>query len=168
MKQDTLGTMAFMAKQESLDDDVIEYRREMEPQVVKALYSTAEQAKLHTHYHNKNFYIVILWSVERLTQSPQWRIFARLSCPTPVYKQSVWKYHRSSNSLEFLWTIPDAILYHYILRTPSEMNKENKELYSFVQAMESGDLLEWIKKENGEKVDAVIKIDPMLSELVHE
>jgi hypothetical protein len=38
------------------------------------------------------------------------------------------------------------------------MDKECADLAKFVILMESGELLEWVKKENGEKRDAVIKI----------
>ena len=39
------------------------------------------------------------------------------------------------------------------------IDKETAELAKFVILMENGELLKWVKKENGEKIDAVIRIE---------
>lgn len=145
----------------TLDDDVIEYRRDMEPEIIANINQTIEKAKNSPQYINKNFYIVLLKRVERIGQGIRTFVFARQSCPTPIYKQSVWKYDRSKNDKEFLWSIPDMITYYHILRNQHKYltDKETSDLAKFVILMESGELLEWVKRENGEKVDAVIKIN---------
>lgn len=144
-----------------LEDDVVEYRRQMEPDIMVRLRDAAHKAKDQDGYAGKDFYIVLLTLVDRVLRQPRIIPLARKSCPTPVYKQSVWKYRHMSGELEFLWSIPDAILYHHILRNQAKYleDKETSELAKFVILMESGDLLRWVKKENGEKIDAVIKLD---------
>lgn len=144
----------------SMDDDVIEYRRSMEGDVVKRLHDTANATKLQEPYIGKDFYIVLVITEDRVLRQPKIIILARQSCPTPVYKQSVWKFMHNSGILEPLWTIPDQILYYGILNNKSKYinDKECAELAKYVILMESGELLEWVKKENGEKIDAVIKI----------
>lgn len=143
----------------TLDDDVIEYRQEMEPGIMRDIEQTAKKAKNTALYKGRDFYIVLLIKVERIGQAPRTLTFARRSCPTPTYKQSVWKYKTVSDTVEYMWTIPDAILYHHILRNSQKylMDKECADLAKFVLLMESGELLDWVKKENGEKIDAVIK-----------
>lgn len=103
----------------------------------------------------------MLTKVERLGGVPHNMIFARRSCPTPVYRQSVWKFKNILDQLEFLWCIPDSILYNHILRKKESYlaDKECAELAKFVILMESGELLEWVKRENNEKKDAIIKIN---------
>lgn len=144
----------------SMEDDVIEYRKAMEPDIMTKLYNTAKQAKNNDLYRSKDFYVVLTTTPDRVLRQPKILTWARKSCPTPVYKQSVWKYRSESDHLEFLWSIPDQILYYHILHNKAKyMNdKECSELAKFVILMESGELLTWIKKENGEKLDAVIKM----------
>lgn len=144
-----------------LEDDVSEYRRAMEPDIMVRIAQTADEAKNKEGYIGKDFYIVLITTVDRILRQPKIIPLARKSCPTPVYKQSVWKYKTVIGQLEFLWSIPDQILYYHILRNQFKyMNdKETVDLARFVILMESGELLEWVKKENGEKIDAVIKIN---------
>ncbi len=143
-----------------LEDDIIEYRRAMEPDIMARIYNTAAQSRVQDGYFGKDFYIVLLTTADRVLRQPKISIFSRKSCPTPVYKQSVWKYKTLSGQLEFLWSIPDAILYYHILRNQSKYlaDKETTDIAKFVVLMENGELLDWVKKENGEKVDALIRI----------
>lgn len=143
-----------------LEDDVIEYRRVMEKDLVEKLHATATQAKSHTLYQNKDFYLVYLLKIERIGGVPRNYIFARVSCPTPTYRQSVWKYHHVSGHLEYLWTLPDKQLYADILRDYHRylQDKECAQLAQFVCLDNSGQLLDWVKKENGEKIDGIITI----------
>lgn len=144
-----------------LEDDIIEYRRQMEPNIMSRLYDTALKSKTKDGYIGKDFYIVLITTIDRVLRQPKIIPVARKSCPTPVYKQSVWKFRHSSNQLEFLWSIPDVILYYHILRNKDRYltDKETSDLAKFVVLMENGELLNWVKKENGEKIDAVIKIN---------
>lgn len=161
MKQ-PFGTqlLEHQAKNLTMDDDVIEYRRQMESEIMANVHKAVAQAKDQPLYKNHDFYIVLLIRKERFGDTPNTLALARRSCPTPVYKQSVWKYHSLTGSLEFLWCIPDAVLYHHIKRNPQQYldDKETKQLAQYVILMESGELLDWVKKENGEKKDAVIKL----------
>ena len=149
----------------TFDDNVIEYRRKMEPGVMKDIWGVIIQAKSHLLYANRDFYIVATISPVQLADNqPLWKIWARRSCPTPVYNQNVWKYHHKSASLEYLWTIPHRGTYYFLLKNYNKLSKEEKWAADFCSAMESGALLQWVIKENGEKADAVIKLN---QEIVH-
>ena len=149
------------AKSLDLESDIIDYRRTMEPDIIRYLRDTANRAKDAEGYRGKDFYIVLLTTNDRVLRQPKLTYLARKSCPTPVYKQSVWKYKNSTGELDFLWAIPDSILYHHILRNQTQClnDKETAQLAQFVILMENGELLKWVKKENGEKIDAVIRIN---------
>lgn len=142
-------------------DDITEYRRQMEPDIMVRLYDTANKAKNTEGYVGKDFYVVLVTTTDRVLRQPKIITLARKSCPTPVYKQSVWKYKTFTGALEFLWSIPDMILYYHILHNKDKYfgDKETADLVKFVILMENGELLDWVKKENGEKIDAVIKIN---------
>lgn len=160
-KKKTYGQLVVDNWNTPVEDDVIEYRRAMEPEIWNNVVSTAEKASQHSLYRNKDFYVVLLTKVERIGHAVRTFCLARQSCPTPTYKQAVWKYKHNSGTLEYLWSIPDKILYYYILNNKGKVlaDKECAETAKFVILMESGELLEWCKRENGEKKDAVIKIN---------
>jgi hypothetical protein len=161
MKKKTYGqqVMEHRSKQHSDDDDVIEYRRKIEPEIIKNIHETIAKAKDQDQYRGKDFYICLLMKTERMGNIPRTFVLARKSCPTPTYQQSVWKYHRNSGELEFLWAIPEKILYYHIYHNAHKyiQDKECAGLAKFILLMESGELEEWVIKENGEKPDGVIR-----------
>ena len=144
-----------------LEDNVREYTNEMAPLLLKIMYEAVNTALTSPLYHHKNFYIVLVKNVDKILGQPKFQCWARRSCPTPVYKQDVFKYHYLSGELEFLWCIPDQDRYWDIVRYPQKYldKKETKRLARFVLMMESGELLEFAKKENGELPDALIMIN---------
>lgn len=141
------------------DDDVIEYRRKMEPDILKNIYETVAKAKDQDIYKGKNFYICLLMKTERVGGVPRTFVLARQSCPTPTFQQHVWKYHHESGSLEYLWSLPDKILYYHIINNSQKYlaDKECEGLAKFCILDHKGELLKWVIKENGEKPDGVIQ-----------
>lgn len=78
-------------------DDVVEDTR-------KKLNNTIEQGKKK---YPGDFYLVIEQKVEILLDYvARSFIFHRLSCPTPHYDQTAFKYHKKDDRIEFLWSIP--------------------------------------------------------------
>lgn len=147
-------------KKLDLEDDVIEYRKKMEVDIIYNILDTVDKSKNKPLYKDHDFYVVLLIKTEQ-GSTPRTFVLARRSCPSPLYKQSVWKYHHQSGDLEFLWTIPDRFLYMHVLKDLQKYlsDKETSDLAKFVMLMESGELLEWVKRENGEKKDAIISIN---------
>lgn len=145
-----------------LEDDVREYTNALSGDLLRNLNETAFQASEHPLYKDRDFYVVLVKNVDKILGQPKFQIWARRSCPTPVYKQDVFKYHHLSGSLEFLWCIPSMERYWHIIRHKDKYfeNKETRRLAQFVCLMESGELLKWVKKENGELEDAIISITP--------
>lgn len=148
------------AKGHDLQDDVHEYTLEMGKEIMANIHKAIQDALLRPVYQNKNFYISLVTTIDRMLHKPKNIPIVRLSCPTPVYKQSVWKYHYKSGGLEFLWSIPSMLRCQDVIKNPHKYkdDQESKLFAQFILLFESGELLEWVKKENGEKPDAVIKI----------
>ena len=145
-----------------LEDDVGAYSEAMAPQILNELANIVDEARQsHWVYQEKDFYVVMIKTINRLTMQPHFKYFTRLSCPTPVYNQDVWKFKHREGTLEFLWCIPDMSRYMDILSYPQKylQSKDTERLAKFVLLMESGQLLQWAKKENRELKDAVIMVN---------
>jgi len=53
------------------------------------------------------FYVCVITKKERLMDNVLRNYFlARSTCPTPQYDQTVYKYHRDSGAIQFLWVLP--------------------------------------------------------------
>ncbi len=143
-----------------LEDDTREYTTLKARDLWKDVQEVAYKSRTHTLYANRDFYVVIVHNLEQVGQVARDRVFARRSCPTPTYNQSVFKSHKDGK-LEFLWSIPGKIRYYQVLhdKVKELEDTETRDRAKFVILMESGELLEWVKRENGEKIDAVIKIN---------
>ena len=163
MKHKTVGEQIsdHNAKGIHLEDDIGAYSDAMSKEIMDSLYDTALEASKSPQYYNKDFYIVLVKNVDRMLGQPKFQYFARLSCPTPIYKQDVWKYYHVMGQLEYLWSIPAMDRYYHIVRNPKLYldKKDTARLAKYVLLMESGELLNWVKRENGEKKDAVIIIN---------
>lgn len=148
------------AKYLDLEDDIQEYSRAWWKDIKVKVNECIFKTRQNPVYRNKDFYISIHLYKEKFTDAPRSLSVARLSCPTPVYKQIVYKHLRDVDKTEFLWSIPDKILYYDIINHSDKYLKDPKyaDMAKFVILMESGELLKWIKKENGEKPDAVLSI----------
>jgi hypothetical protein len=102
---------------------------------------------------------VLAMKTERVGGVPRTWVFARQSCPTPTYQQSVWKCHHQTGALEYLWCIPDQVLYWHVIHNAHKYinDAETAGMAKFCLLMESNELIEWVIKENGEKPDGVIQ-----------
>ena len=149
------------AKGHELQDDVHEYTLEMGKEIMANIHKAIGDALQRAPYQNRDFFVALVTTIDRMLKKPKNIPVVRLSCPTPVYKQSVWKYHHRSGGLEFLWSIPSALRCQDVLRNPQKYkdDEESQIFAKFIMLYESGELLEWVKKENGEdKKDAIIKV----------
>lgn len=135
------------------EDHVREYSREQAKEIIKNVALTCKEAAAFPIYQNKDFYVVCMQMEERmLMKKPKFMFFARHSCPTPIFQQSVWKYHHLSKDLEYLWTICDKLTFNAMLQNPQKYinNAEYGNQCKFVHLMANGELESWVKKENSE------------------
>ena len=131
--------------------DLTDSRIDMEKGFQENMFRVVERDKDKPYYDGKNFYVICVYKTEPFSGQPQFMFFSRQSCPTPIYQQIVYKYHRLSGGLEFLWTIPDLQLCREI--RDSNYKKDNagfNQLYEFVYLLDIGKLLEMAKRENNE------------------
>ena len=88
----------------------------------------------------------------------RFKYMGKLACPTPTYDQSVFKYHKNDDRLEYLWTIPDKGACAYLKQNALLIPDEQKKLLEFVLDDDSKDLLKKAKNLNGEEANSPLII----------
>lgn len=165
----TIATVKSNLDQEMHQEEMKELSKSFAEQRMRFVYQIAQDSAKKDYFLNRDFYIVLVPTNTRDTQMlPMDLPFVRRSCPSPGYNQNVWKYHHKTGTLEFLWSIPRKAIYYWLYNNRYKYMNDPvlKSRTVFVVSMESGKLLEWVKKENGELPDAVIKVNQSTNEPV--
>lgn len=88
-----------------------------------------------------DFFVVILTKKERLLQNVVRRYFIdRKSCPHPEYDQTVFRYVRNGDVLEYMWTIPDWQACEDLKANALVLSPELRDLHRMVMQFEDGSL----------------------------
>jgi hypothetical protein len=96
-------------------------------------------------------FIVVLTKKEKLLQNVLRNyFFARSSCPTPDYDQTVYQYNYIRDDVEFLWTVPARDICHELRDNALSCPDDEKELLGYVLSFGDGTLFQLAKKLNGE------------------
>jgi len=127
----------------------IDYEREMhkdyENEVIKCINA-------HLKILSGDFFVVVIRKRERILENVYRNyFFARKSCPTPTYDQTVYKYHRKDDVIEFIWVVPDMETCTIFKDQWMDIAPEEKELLGFVLAFSDGTLDNLAKRLNNEE-----------------
>jgi len=151
-KKPTVGKIAtdLLAKPE-IGHTVIDQMQENLTDYDKNIFLCVENAK---KTFPGDFYVVVECKKERLLENVLRNyFFARLSAPTPGWDQTVYKYHRKRDALEFLWVVPSKDACEYMTINKQYIPESEYELLRFVLSYNDGTLLKIAKKLNGEADD---------------
>ena len=109
--------------------------------------------------HKDDFYVVVINKFEPLLRNISRNYFAHLvDCPTPDYDQTVFKYHKKDDHLEFLWTIPTRVICLYLKENALILESDlDKESLKHVLNFSDGTYYTLCKKLNNEKKDSCFK-----------
>jgi len=149
MKKETVGKVAvdLMEKPEN-QHTVVDQMRENLTDYDKNIWLCVEQSK-KTYPHN--FYIVVECKKERLLENViRNYFFSRQSAPTPTWDQTVYRYHKDRDWLEFLWVVPSKDTCEYLSFNRNSVVESERELLKFVLSYHDGTLLKIAKKLNSE------------------
>lgn len=103
-----------------------------------------------------DFYVCVITKKERLMNNVLRNYFlSRSTCPTPDYDQTVYKYHRNSGTVEFLWVLPSKDTCELFKQNALQIAPEERHLLDFILMDSSGELLALSKKLNGEKKESI-------------
>ena len=157
MKRDTLGKISLDLSQKAPESrDPIELEREMHKDYEKNVYLCIDS---HLKEFIGDFYVEVVTKKERLMQNVLRNyFFATQACPTPTYDQTVYKYHRSDEHVEFLWVLPAKDICEMFTLNALQVDKSERELLNFVLQFNDGSLLRLAKKLNGEADDSPLLI----------
>ena len=101
------------------------------------------------------FYIVVLTRGEKLLKNViRHQFFARNSCPTPEYDQTVYQCHKDWTEPKFMWVIPCKGYCEYLQANSQRVPQEEWQLLRFVLDFYDDTLLKLAKKLNNEKEDS--------------
>lgn len=100
-----------------------------------------------------DFFIVVLFKKERHLQNIiRHYFFYRKTCPTPTYDQTVYKYHRHSKEVEYIWTVPDNVTCLNLPLCKHDLPDEHQRLVHMIEAFRCGDLDRYCAKLNNEPI----------------
>lgn len=101
--------------------------------------------------YDDDFFVVVLTKQEKVMQNVLRNYFVcRASCPTPTYDQTVYKYHRDTGAIEFLWVIPSQEASLHLKKNAVYVVPQECELLSFVLDFFDGTLDQRMLQLNNE------------------
>ena len=153
MKRDTIGKISSdLIIKAPETNSPIEQMRECLSDYDKNVWECIESSK--TKFLG-DFYVVVITKNERLMPNVFRNYFcARVSCPTPDWDQTVYKYKRSNDQVIFMWVIPSKDACIYLTNNQDYVVKEEQGLLRYVLAFNDGTLMKLAKDLNGEKKES--------------
>jgi hypothetical protein len=106
-----------------------------------------------------DFYLVVIAKREKLMPNAfRLYYFHRISCPSPDYDQTVYKYHRKDDALEFLWVVPAKPVIQEMIAHKHELDPSLFQLLKFVIEFVDGTLDKKARELNGEPLVTIAPI----------
>lgn len=123
-------------------------RHEMEKDYLTKLEGTIQEG---TKKYDGDFFVIVEAKREKLMPNVIRNfIFHRHSCPTPHYGQTVYKYHRQHDEVEFLWIVPDKPICEWMKLYPFEVPEDEHDLLKMVYDFYDDTLLNKARLLNNE------------------
>lgn len=163
-KKEPIGKVALDLQQKALkghsdSTDAIELQREIhkgsnsEKSYEEEVWECVDRGRKDPAI-SKDFFITVLFKKERHLQNIIRQYFLyRQSCPTPEYDQTVYKYHRKDDDLEYLWTVPNNVACLALVKDleAGVIHPDHETLAHMAEAFLNRDLDKYCAKLNGEK-----------------
>lgn len=149
-RKKTVGAVSqeLLHKSSQLDHSALEQMQEMLTDWDKNIQECLDAGK---QIYANDFYLTVETKKEPKMKNVIRNYFIhRSTCPTPGYDQTVYKFHRSDERLEFLWVVPSKETYFMMMNHALEIPSEERDLLGFVMADADGTLLRKSKKLNQE------------------
>lgn len=175
MTKKTVGTISSeLLKSTPQTLDPIEIQRATEKEYLDNLIWSVKHAQKkvecsHLEGHDMckdriafdgDFFIAVLLKKEKLLQNVLRNYFVpTLTCPTPTYDQTIYKYDNKKDDVEYLWTIPDKETCLTFLENKDKIVKEELQLLSYILQFNDGTLYRLAKKLNGESMKPGVALE---------
>lgn len=153
MTKKTVGKESYdLLLKEPETRDPIELEKYMQQEYFEYLIECIESNR--SHYPGP-FFIVVLTKNERLMPNVfRNYFFARSSCPTPDYDQTVFRYDQKEDMLEYIWTLPSRDACIHLKEHALEVTQDERVLLKFILDFADGTLYKVAKHYNNEHVEA--------------
>ena len=114
-KRKTVGAHALELMQKDPGKiSVVEQQQAMTEDYMKNLFEAVDRG---FKQFLGNYYVVVITKKEKLMENVIRNYFAtRETCPTPDYDQTVFRYNREAERIEYIWTIPAKEACMYLLQ----------------------------------------------------
>lgn len=132
VKKETVGSISsgLILTEEKPDHSATEQMREQLTDFDKNLFEVVDAGK---KVYAADFYCVVLTKREQLMSNViRNYFFHRSTCPTPDYDQATYRYDKKTDSVEFLWVIPNKDACEYMRDNPLEIHPNERLLLQFV------------------------------------
>lgn len=153
VNQDTVGKIAsdLLVKQTDRVSPIDQMREQLSEYDDNIRHCAERFKKLF----GKDFFIVVITKRERLLENVIRNYFTgRLSCPTPDYDQTVYKYTVKDDNIQFLWVVPSKDTCYYLKSHENEVVAEEQGILNFVRGFFNGKLLSFAKYMNNESLES--------------
>lgn len=153
MKKSTIGKLStdlLLSRPEKIS--IIDQQRAMQENYINELLIAVDRGQKK---YIGDFFVEVQTKKEKLLENVFRNYFIdRKSCPTPNYDQAVYRYNNETQSVEFVWVIPDRDSAFHLKGNALEVAPEERDLLKFVLEFDDGTLFKICKKFNGEKMDS--------------
>lgn len=155
--RDTVGKLSQELLKKPLEThDVIEQQRAMQQEYIDNLIFAVEHARKKIdckEFHEGNpcdiieartgsFYVIVITKKERLMENVLRNyFFTRDACPTPDYDQAVYRFDHKTESIEFLWVIPDKNTCLMFIKNATQVPFDETGLLQFILDFKDGKLM---------------------------
>lgn len=152
MSDKTVGQL-YLEAQKTPDGEIgiHELTQKMFAQYEEKLVETIDNGK-KLYPDEPYFFIEDLTKREKLmSKLIRHFIVPRSTCPTPNYDQTVYRYCKEDDALEYIWTIPAPEVCQEYLDNMLLLGPEDKELLQFILDFRDGKLELLARKLNNEE-----------------
>ena len=155
MKRDTIGKISSdLIVKDPETKSPIEQMREQLSDYDKNIFECIERG---VKTFSDDFYVVVITKKERLMPNVIRNYFAnRVSCPTPEYDQTVYRYIAKEEAIAFLWVVPSKDTCQLLVTNKEQVDPSEFALLDFVLKFYDGTLFQMAKRLNGEEKDSII------------
>lgn len=165
MSQKTVGSHVLDLSSKTPDSlDPIEIQRATEQEYIKELIWCIKHAQKKSSCRDEcdkecanrtaldgDFFIECLTKKEKILENTLRNYFIpRKSCPTPHFDQTVYRYDKNKDDVEFLWVVPDKDTCETFHQNKNKIVPAEQDLLRNVLAYYDGTLFRMMKQFNGE------------------
>lgn len=111
------------------------------------------------HSIDTSFFITVILKKEKLLENVLRNYFIpTITCPTPTYDQTLYRYDHLKETIEFIWVIPDKETCLTFKENISIIVPEERGLLKNILEFYDGTLYRKMKEFNGEKMQQGIEL----------